>query len=220
MLKIFGAETFAFLWIQTLLRFYYYHWESKILIRESRMTRQPKRLRHVIGLRKVQRVPGILRISIFVTSGCGKNSSSPLFNLLLLHVPRLKLICKSWVIVAIRKPQWFEYTAVGSMPPEINTHLPVPCLLTMCWISSWDEYWYDQNENSMISYYLNILSFILGAFIIILIILFRAWSSWIFLLIFLLFFCLCFVCVSYSFKGTQLDTVGLPELKNDYFHYS
>lgn len=149
-----------------------------------------------------------------------KKYFSQFLNLLLFHVPRLKLICKSWVILAIRKPPWFEYIAVESMPPVMNTHLPVPCLLTMFWISSWDEYWYDQNENSMISYYLYILLYILLAFIIIVIILFCTWSSWIFLLIFLLFFCFCFICVSYLFKGTQLGTVGLPELNHDYFNYS
>lgn len=102
MLKISWAETLALLNILSCFRFAYYHWEEKNLnyrVKKKKKTIQPKCIRHIFGLRKVQWVPGIFRISIFFkkTSDCEKSMYSPFPNPLLHHIPRLKLMCKSRV---------------------------------------------------------------------------------------------------------------------------
>lgn len=79
---------------------------------------QPKCRRYIFDLRKIQWVPGIFRISFFVTSRLEKTISSPFPNPLLYYVHRLKLICKSRVILAVRKLQWFVYNAVESMSSQ------------------------------------------------------------------------------------------------------
>lgn len=157
----------------------------------------------MIGLRKVQYVSGIFRISICVISDCEKNSSSPFPNPLLHHIFRLQIIFKSRFKTAVRKLQWFGWNTVESH--VFQWWMPNFLLFFLTMLLSLIHKINTGMGNATISYYLSIfLSIFLVCFIIFLCMIFMSF-------LFYLFF---FVCRSYFLKTSQCKalsrTVPLP----------